>query len=565
VSARVLVCDPIADDGIAALKRFGAQVDVRTGLTLEELLAAVDSYEALIVRSETRLTREVIEAAGSLQVIGRAGIGVDNIDIQAATEKGVVVVNAPTGNIISAAEHAIALMLALARHIPEANASLKAGRWERERFRGLEVRGKTLGIVGLGQVGSEVARRARGLEMRVLAHDPFVPEERARGLGVELVSFEELLRESDFLTVHTTLTEGTRRLIGEAELQKMKPTARIINTARGGIVDEEALEAALTDGRLAGVALDVFETEPLTSHPLFGNQKVVVTPHLGASTTEAQERVSLDVFETEPLTSHPLFGNQKVVVTPHLGASTTEAQERVSLDVAEQIIAVLNGNPAQYAVNAPLISAETYAYLAPYIPVASEAGSLAVQLCQGQMERIEIDYSGEIAQHDLTPLRAAIVGGLLAPISEEHVNVVNVDIVAARRGMSITEKHGPSHELYANLITVAIETTSGETKVSGTLAHDGPHIVLIDGFWVDVPPGEGYLLVCENRDRPGMVGAVGTLLGQFDVNISFMNVGRHEKRGTALMVLTLDVPMTPEQLDEVRKLPDIISAKVVRL
>jgi len=404
VSARVLVCDPIADDGIAALKRFGAQVDVRTGLTLEELLAAVDSYEALIVRSETRLTREVIEAAGSLQVIGRAGIGVDNIDIQAATEKGVVVVNAPTGNIISAAEHAIALMLALARHIPEANASLKAGRWERERFRGLEVRGKTLGIVGLGQVGSEVARRARGLEMRVLAHDPFVPEERARGLGVELVSFEELLRESDFLTVHTTLTEGTRRLIGEAELQKMKPTARIINTARGGIVDEEALEAALTDGRLAGVALDVFETEPLTSHPL--------------------------------------FGNQKVVVTPHLGASTTEAQERVSLDVAEQIIAVLKGDPAQYAVNAPLISAETYAYLAPYIPVASEAGSLAVQLCQGQMERIEIDYSGEIAQHDLTPLRAAIVGGLLAPISEEHVNVVNVDIVAARRGMSITEKHG---------------------------------------------------------------------------------------------------------------------------
>ena len=527
MSARVLVCDPVAEDGIDALKRFGAQVDVRTGLDPDDLRAAVDSYEAIIVRSETRLTRDVIEAAGSLQVIGRAGIGVDNIDIQAATEKGVVVVNAPTGNIISAAEHAIALMLALARHIPEANASLKGGRWERGRFRGMEVRGKTLGIVGLGQVGSEVARRARGLEMRVLAHDPFVPEERARGLGVELVPFEELLRESDFLTVHTTLTEGTRRLIGDAELRQMKPTARIINTARGGIVDEEALEAALTDGRLAGAALDVFETEPLTSHPL--------------------------------------FGNEKVVVTPHLGASTAEAQERVSLDVAEQIISVLKGDPAQYAVNAPLISAETYAYLAPYIPVASGAGSLAVQLCQGQMERIEIDYSGEIAQHDLTPLRAAIVGGLLAPISEEHVNVVNVDIVAARRGMAITQKHGPSHELYANLITVAIETTAGETKVSGTLAHDGPHIVLIDGFWVDVPPGEGYLLVCENRDRPGMIGAVGTLLGQFDVNISFMNVGRHEKRGTALMVLTLDAPMTSEQLDEVRELPDIISAKVVRL
>ena len=527
MTARVLVCDPIAEDGIALLKRFGAQVDVRTGLTPDELRAAVDSYDALIVRSETRLTREVIEAADKLQVIGRAGIGVDNIDLEAATEKGVVVVNAPTGNVISATEHAIALMLALARHIPDANASLKGGRWERERFLGLEVRGKTLGIVGLGQVGSEVARRARGLEMRVLAHDPFVPEERARSLGVDLVPFKQLLRESDFLTVHTTLTEGTRHLIGEAELREMKPTALIINTARGGIVDEEALETALKEGRLAGAALDVFETEPLTSHPLFSN---------------------------------PL-----VVVTPHLAASTTEAQERVSQDVAEQIIAVMKGEPAQYAVNAPLISPETFSYLAPYIPVASKTGSLAVQLCQGQMEEIRIDYSGDISQHNLTPLKAAIVGGLLAPISEEHVNVVNVDVITARRGMRIIERLGPSHELYANLITVAVTTSVGETRVSGTLAHDGPHIVLIDEFWVDIPPGEGYLLVCENRDRPGMIGVIGTLLGQFDVNISFMNVGRHEKRGTALMVLTMDEALTPEQLDEVRKIPDIFSAKLVRL
>ncbi|MFB3093956.1 MAG: phosphoglycerate dehydrogenase, partial [Dehalococcoidia bacterium] len=327
MTAHVLVCDPIAEDGITLLKRFGAEVDVRTGLTADELRAAVDSYEALIVRSETHLTREVIEAAGKLQVIGRAGIGVDNIDVQAATEKGVVVVNAPTGNIISAAEHTIALILTLARHIPEANASLKGGRWERKRFLGLEVRGKTLGIIGLGQVGSEVARKARGLEMRVVAHDPFVPDERARSLGVELISLEELLRQSDFLTIHTTLTEGTRHLLGEDELRQMKPTARIINTARGGIVDEGALDAALKDGRLAGVALDVFETEPLTSHPL--------------------------------------FENEKAVVTPHLGASTAEAQERVAVDVAEQIIAVLKGEPAQYAVNAPLISPETYTYLAP--------------------------------------------------------------------------------------------------------------------------------------------------------------------------------------------------------
>ncbi len=527
MTVRVLVCDPIAEDGVAALKRFGAEVDVRTGLSADELRAAVDSYDALVVRSETKVTREVIGAASKLQVIGRAGIGVDNIDLEAATERGVVVVNAPTGNIISAAEHAIALMFALARHIPEANASLRAGRWERSRFMGLEVRGKTLGVIGLGQVGSEVARRARGLEMRVVAHDPFVPEERARVLGVDLMSLEELLRESDFVTVHTTLTEGTKKLLGEAELRAMKPTARVINTARGGIVDEAALEKALRKGWIAGVALDVFEKEPITEHPLFG-----------------------------------LDG---VVVTPHLGASTAEAQERVAVDVAEQVMAVLKGEPARYAVNAPLISPETYTVLAPYLPVAYKVGSLAVQLCEGQMGEIEIDYSGEIAQHDLTPLKAAVVGGLLAPISEEHVNVVNVDIIAQRRGLQITEKRGPSHEIYANLITVRLSTSAGETRASGTLAHDGPHIVSIDGFWVDVPPGEGYLLACENRDRPGMIGALGTLLAQFDVNISFMNVGRHEKRGTALMVLTLDEPLTAEQLAKVREIPDIFGVKLVRL
>ena len=527
MTPRILVCDPIAEDGVEALRRFGADVDVRTGLSPEQLREAVDAYNALVVRSETKVTRDIIEASRELQVIGRAGIGVDNIDVVAATEKGVVVVNAPTGNIISAAEHAVALMLSLARHIPEANASLRGGKWERSRFLGTEVRGKTLGIIGLGQVGSEVARRARGLEMRVIANDPFVPEERARVLGVELVPLDALLRESDFITVHTTLGEGTKKLIGQDELRLMKPAALIVNTARGGIVDEAALEKALREGWIAGAALDVFEKEPITKHPLF----------------------EMD----------------RVVVTPHLGASTAEAQERVAVDVAEQIIAVLRGEPARYAVNAPLISPETYSFLAPYLPVASMVGSLAVQLCEGQMGEIEIDYSGEIAQHDLTPLKAAVVGGLLSPISEEHVNVVNVDIVAQRRGLQITEKRGPSHEIYANLITLRISTSVGETRVSGTLAHDGPHVVNIDGFWVDVPPGVGYLLACENRDRPGMIGALGTLLGEFDVNISFMNVGRQEKRGIALMVLTLDEPLTAEQLARVREIPDIFDVKLARL
>jgi len=524
---RILVCDPIAEDGVAALKRSGAEVDVRTGLSPEELRDCVNGYDALVVRSETKVTKEIIEAAGSLQVVGRAGIGVDNIDLDAATEKGIVVVNAPTGNVISAAEHTIALMLSLSRHIPEANASLRSGNWERGRFQGTEVRGKTLGIIGLGQVGSEVARRARGLEMRVLAHDPFVPEERARVLGVDLVELDALIKESDYITVHTTLTEGTQRLIGEAELRSMKPSARVINTARGGIVDEAALKRALDEGWIAGAAIDVFEQEPLTSHPL--------------------------------------FESDKIVVTPHLGASTAEAQERVAVDVAEQILAVLNGKPARYAVNAPLIPAETYSYLAPYLPVALKAGELAVQLHEGQMGRIEIDYSGEIAQHDVTPLKAAVVGGLLAPVSEDHVNVVNVDIISQRRGMQITEKRGPSHEIYANLITVRVGSKAGGTEVSGTLAHEGPHIVSIDGFWVDVPPSEGYLLLCENKDRPGMVGAVGTLMGEFGVNISFMNVGRHEKRGVALMVLALDEPLTAEQIARVKEIPDILGVKLARL
>jgi D-3-phosphoglycerate dehydrogenase len=391
----------------------------------------------------------------------------------------------------------------------------------------MEVRGKTLGLLGLGQVGSEVARRARGLEMRVIAHDPFVPEERARAIGADLVSMKELLSESDFISVHTTLTEGTKSLLGEAELRSMKPTARVINTARGGIIDEIALKKALDEDWIAGAAIDVFETEPITSHPL--------------------------------------FESDKVVVTPHLGASTAEAQERVALDVAEQILAVLNGEPARYAVNAPMISAETYSYLAPYIPVAFKLGSLATQLHEGQMGRIEIDYSGEFSQHDVSPLKAAAVGGLLAPISEEHVNVVNVDIILQRRGMLITERMGPSHEIYANLLTVRVPSTAGGTEVSGTIAHGGPHIVSIDDFWVDVPPSEGYLLLCENKDRPGMVGAVGMLMGEFGVNISFMNVGRHEKRGVALMVLALDETLTPKQIARVQDIPGILGVKLARL
>jgi D-3-phosphoglycerate dehydrogenase len=418
-------------------------------------------------------------------------------------------------------------MLSMSRNIPAAAASLKSGKWERSKFVGMEVRDKTLGIIGLGQVGSEVARRARAMEMRVLAYDPFVAEERARMLGVDLADMDQLLSESDFISVHTTLTEGTKKLIGAEEIQKMKPTVRIINTARGGIVDETALVEAIKSGAVAGAAIDVFETEPITEHPLFG----------------------LD----------------RVVVTPHLGASTAEAQERVAVDVAHQVVAVLNGEPARWAVNAPLIDPETYAALAPYVPVAQKVGSLAVQLHSGQMNDVEIDYAGEITQHDLTPLKAALISGLLAPISVEHVNVVNVDLVAERRGIQLRQVQSPEHEIYSNLITVRIRSKDGETTVSGTSTHDGPHILSIDGYWVDIPPSEGHLLLVENRDRPGIIGSVGTLMGEWGINISFMNVGRHEKSGTALMVLALDEPVSEEQIARVREIDGIVGVRLARL
>ncbi len=527
MTAKILVCDPVAEDGIKVLQEFGAQVDVRLGLPPEELLSAIGEYDAVVVRSETKITAEAIEAGRRLQIIGRAGIGVDNINVEAASQRGILVVNAPTGNTISAAEHAIALMLALARNIPQANASLKGGEWDRKRFMGVEVRGKTLGIIGLGQVGSEVARRGRGLEMRVIGYDPYVPEERSRVLGIEMMSLDDLLRQSDFVTVHTTLNDSTRGLIGAEQLAMMKPTARIINTARGAIIDEDQLYEALEGDRIAGAAVDVFSKEPALENKL--------------------------------------LKSKRIVVTPHLGASTTEAQERVSVDVAEQIVAHFKGEPVRYAVNAPLIPPETLSFLAPYMNVAVKTGLLAQQLCEGQVDNIQIEYAGEIGQHDVTPLKAAVIRGLLSSVSEEQVNVVNADLIAQRRGLRIVEQKGPSHEIYSNLITVRLTTKAGATTVSGTLAHDGPHIVLVNDYWVDIPPSEGYLLVCENQDRPGMIGTVGTILGSFGVNVSFMNVGRHERRGRALMVLMLDGALTADQLKQIREVPDMYAARLVRL
>ncbi|MCI0587742.1 MAG: phosphoglycerate dehydrogenase [Planctomycetes bacterium] len=523
---RVLVCDPIAAPGLEALRQ-GAEVDVRTGLAPDALSRALAEVEGVVVRSETRIGADVLLAAPRLRVIGRAGTGVDNIDVEAATERGIVVVNAPAGNSVSAAEHTIALLFALARNVPQADASLKQGIWDRKRLQGVELAGKTLGLVGLGQVGAEVARLARALGLQVLAHDPYVSEERARVLGVEILPLDDLLARADFVTLHVPLADGTRDLLDEARLRRMKPGARLVNTARGGLVDEAALVRAVSEGRLAGAALDVFQEEPLR--------------------------------DPSP------FRHDRIILTPHLGASTAEAQERVAVEVAREVLAVLEGRPARYAVNAPLLPAESLAVLGPYVEVARKVALVAGQLRAGQLGEVSIGYAGDIAAHDTSVLRAGVIRGLLERVTEERVNIVNADLVARRRGMRISEERGPAPEPYHNLVTVRLRSASGSVSAAGTLAPDGPRLVSVGEYSFDVPLESGSLLLCENTDRPGRIGAVGTLLGSFDVNVSFMNVGRHAPRGQALMVLVLDEALTPDQLRQVQGIPGINAARLVRL
>ena len=523
---KVLIAEPVSEEGIDILRRH-AQVDVKPGLKPEELISLIGDYEALVVRSQTKVTTEVIAAGKKLQVIGRAGVGVDNVDVEEATRRGIVVVNAPTGNTISAAEHTIALILALARHIPQANAVLKSGVWRRADFMGTEVRSKTLGIIGLGNVGSEVAKRARGLEMKLIANDPFISADHARNLQVELVPLKQLLKEADFITLHTPLTSRTKRLIGDKELALVKPTVRIINTARGELIDEEALTKAVKEGRVAGAAIDVFSTEPATESIL--------------------------------------FDSDNIIVTPHLGASTAEAQVMAARDVAEQIIDVFNGHPAKYSVNAPFIPVEMLSALAPFIQVASTVGRLVSQLVEGQVSAIQIKYNGEIANYDTKVLTAAALGGLLEQVSEERVNLVNANIVAKRRGLAVVEQEEATCENYASLVTVEATTSAGVTTVAGTVMRGEVHIVRVDNYWIDIVPTDGYFLFSDHHDRPGLIGAVGKITGDADINISFMHLSRLKPRGQALMILALDEPLTEEQRQQILSLPDVYTAKVVKL
>ena len=524
--SKILVTDAIAPEGIELLGSR-AEVDVKRGLTPPELTETIKGYDALVVRSETKVTPEVIQAGQSLRVIARAGIGVDNINIDAATSAGIPVVNAPIGNTVAAAEHTLALMLALARNVPQAYQSFKAGEWKRSAFMGIEVRDKTLGIVGLGRVGSEVARRARAFGMNLVGYDPFISPDHAERMGVELMAVDDLLGCSDFITLHTPLTENTNGLIGERELKLVKPGARLINVARGELINDKALLDALNNDQLAAAALDVFVQEPP---------------------------------EDMSLVQHP-----NVIATPHLGASTEEAQREVAIEAAEQVLAILEGRPARNTVNAPVLPPDVHAILEPYIPVATLLGKLLINLTDDQLVGVTVSYEGEIAEYDTTILKAAVLEGLLSTVSSEAVNIINAPLLAQSRGLRITEQKDTVANEFTSLITVSVKTTKGDVTLAGTSLRNEPHIVKFNDYWMDVEPSAPYLLIVDNPDHPGSIGAVGTVAGEHNINISYMKVGRLSQRGTAMMVLGLDDSVPEAVLDQIRGLPQVSNARLVKL
>jgi D-3-phosphoglycerate dehydrogenase len=525
---KVLVSDKLSEEGLAAVRAHpDVEVVVKTDLTPEELLAEIRDADALLVRSATKVTAEVIAAGEKLVVIGRAGVGVDNIDVDAATRRGVVVCNSPEGNTAAAAEHTWALLLSLARSIPAADASVKAGEWERSAFVGVELLNKTLGVIGLGKIGSEVAARAGAFGMKVLGYDPFVSAEHAARLGVEVVSLPELLAEADFITLHVPLTRDTRGLLNADSLKKLKPGARIVNCSRGGVVDEQALAEAVASGQVAGAALDVFESEPPGDSPL----------------------LKLD----------------RVVLTPHLGASTAEAQVKVAVDVAQQVLEVLQGKPARSAVNVIPVSAEVLRTLEPYMKLAEKLGRLQGQLAEGPLTAVELTYAGELAEEDSRMLTRSFLKGLLAPILDIPVNIVNSALIAQTRGLKVTESRSSDTVDYVSLISSRVATDGESQVIAGTLfGRSEPRIVRMDSYPVDFAPA-GHMLVSIHIDKPGMIGRVGTLLGERGINIGGMNVGRLQRGGRSVMVLSVDNPIPPEVMDEIRQIDGITSATLVEL
>jgi D-3-phosphoglycerate dehydrogenase len=522
---KVLICDHISPLAADVFSERGIEVDVRPGLSPEEIRACIGSYDGLVVRSATRVTGELLETARGLKVIGRAGIGTDNIDVAAATARGIAVMNTPFGNAITTAEHTIAMLLALARQIPQANASTHAGKWEKSRLMGVELTGKTLGIIGCGNVGSIVADRAQALKMKAIAFDPYLSPERAEELGVEKVDLDALLARSDFVTLHTPLNDSTRGLINAATIAKMKKGVRIINCARGGLVVEEDLKAAIEAGHVAGAALDVFAEEPARANVL--------------------------------------FGMEQVVVTPHLGGSTAEAQEKIAAQVAEQVADYLLTGAVVNAVNMPSVSAEELPRLRPYMRLAGQIGSFAGQVTETGLKAVEIEYQGHASELPIKPLTAVVLQGLLAPLLES-VNMVNAPVIAKERGIDITEVRHERASAYNTLIKLTVTTETQTRSLAGTLFNgDEPRIVEIKGIRMDAKLGS-HMLYTTNRDKPGFIGALGTALGEAGINIATFSLGRDELGGNAIALIEVDQPVTPELVERVSALPLVIQVKALK-
>jgi D-3-phosphoglycerate dehydrogenase len=530
----VIVADRIAQEGLDLLGQF-CRVHSLNGASLDRASDALQEAEGLIVRSESRVDAALIEGAPRLRVIGRAGAGVDTIDVPAATARGIVVVNAPGGNAVAAAEHTLALMFSLARHVPLADRLMKAGQWQRSQLIGTELTGKILGLVGLGRVGTEVARRALGLEMRVLVYDPYVPDEHIRTLGCEPSGLDPLLERANYISLHVPLTDATRGLIDAERLARVQSGACLVNCARGELVDQPALLAALDAGQLSAAAIDVYPEEP--------------------------------VSPDNPLPRHP-----RVIATPHLGASTVEAQASVAVQVVREVLAVLAGQPPQFAVNAPSIRAEEMPVLGPFMDLALLLGKLATQLVDGTIRSAEIEYRGAVAEENTSAVTATAVQGLLEPISDVPVNMVNARLLARQRGLEIVERRSTTPEHYTSLVRVTVQAPSvfgagsnGDVSVAGAISDGHPAIVQIGDYELHLPAVPGYLLMTRHEDRPGIIGTVGQLLGEADVNISSMQVGRSGPRGHALMLLSVDDPIPPAVVARLRAIHNFAAVKVLKL
>lgn len=524
---KVLITDPLAKEGVVRLKEEGFQVTEKPGINEEELVKIIPGYVALIIRSGTKVTEEVINAASNLKIIGRAGTGLDNVDVNAATRRGIIVMNTPEGNTISAAEHTISLLLSLSRNIPQANLSLKKGEWDRKKFMGTEVYGKVLGIIGLGRIGSEVAKRAQGLGMKVMAYDPFVTKERAEEIGVILCELDELLSQVDYLSVHTPLTEYTKGLIGDKEFAIMKEGARIINCARGGIIDEDALYRAIKSGKIKGAALDVFE-------------------------------------RGKPFGS-PIMELDSVILTPHLGASTQEAQVRVAVEIANQIIDAIKKGEVRNAVNIPTFPPHLKKKIGGYLSLAEKMGSLSAQLIKGNLREVEITYKGDLAEYDVRVVTGSVIKGLLSFVLKEGVNYINAPLLAKERGIKISEVKTTEKEEYASLIKLKLVSDSGEYKLEGTVFERKiPYVVRMNDCSLEFIP-QGYLLVCTNVDKPGAVGKISTVLGNYGINIAGLRMGRTTPGKENISVYTLDTPPTPEVMEAINSIEEVLEAKLVHL